>query len=84
MKYELKLRSLNYCNVEITLVKESIVTFDNIDDIVKYIVEQNLYVNEDMLFCGDYFLDIDFTDDCTHIKEFIEKYINEVDKFEKS
>lgn len=83
MKYELKLKSLNYCNVENTLIKESTVTFTSLNDLIKYIVEQNLYDKEDMLFYGDYFLDIDFTNDEKYIRKYIEKYINDVTEFEK-
>jgi len=83
MKYEFKLKSLNYCNVENTISKDDIIVFKTIDEVINFVKARNLYFAEDRLYYGDYFLDIDFRTDEKIIREYIEDYIKDVEKFEK-
>jgi len=83
MKYEFKLKSLNYCNVENTISKDNILIFKSVDEVFNYIKDRNLYFSEDRLYYGDYFLDIDFKSDEKSIREYIEDYIKDVEILEK-
>ena len=84
MKYNFKLKSLKYCNVENTISKDSVLVFKDIDEVVNYVKNRNLYFSEDRLYYGDYFLDIDFTTDEKDLIKYIKYYIEDIEKFEES
>ena len=81
MKYKLILKTFPYCNKENTIIREHSCEVNNIDEILN-VINENYWHKDNRIYYGNYYLDIDWKKSQTEIKQYIQEYIESVEKYE--